>query len=548
MKNALTLLFYLAFSTFCLGQEFNLTLGKKSKVKEKEYIVGQSFSDGDAFYIYNYKAKMFSELPFASKKLKLFTRKFDSSNNPTSKTRLGVSKKNMVDWGIKYKDGQLYWLTTKFSKSDKQISFYFQIMNTDGKIKEVRKVASLSQRNKYERSIVGWDFSDDMSKIIIVAESSKLNIDELESLFKVEYKDKVYEADVITLDSDLNLISKANYQPGSHFLYNTVVDWLVSNDGHAFVAVKHYEEKLAFHSQRHFPFEDDIDNNVQLFSLPLGAKAFQKLDSISNDKIIKSIKLAQKDKNTIVIAGYSGKSKTPKANYVFISEFDTKSKALSTKKVLDLPVEVLKQLNAISKNDNGLSNYAHIKGIEFFNDGSFAFIGETSFKSSNTINPFAKNDSRGPLFLYNADDKIILIFDNDYKLKDSYVIPIRYNSEDKYNAGFVAINTGSNLLLLYHDNLKAVKKGTYMKKDGIYSRGFTAYTPTIASFTEGEINRKFLIEDKDRTLAGISLNILSSLVLDAKNTYLVFHYPVGFQYKSVKVASFEYTEQVKLNN
>lgn len=116
---------------------------------------------------------------------------------------------------------------------------------------------------------------------------------------------------------------------------------------------------------------------------------------------------------------------------------------------------------------------------------------------------------------------------------------IRFHTDYKKNAGYVLVNTGEDVLLIYHDKISAVEKGEFVKDKGSHAGSFAAFAATLASFNDGKINRRFLIEDKKRKLAEISLNVASSLSIDTDKNFLVFDFPIAFTKKSIKIAAFD---------
>lgn len=427
------LLFVAAGLSNIYAQDIEVEIGESFKARSKYSFVDFIHGDENNFYSYSYKGvTLFKGNPVLHK--------FDNNYNEIYAKEILSPFESSYSYGFKYAaNGFIHWLLGEHDKKNKTIHFHIATFNLDGENVDIKKVGTLENFRVLQKPDINWKESEDKTKFAIVTASNNSR------------KKDGFASLVAVYDQDLNIFNEITLDLDHDSKLTEVTDFLISNNGDLYLAVRMNRNSLNYREDLYkFPQTKVVNQDTKVFYIPNGQKNVTEFGIIKKKgQEVKNIVFKQSKDNNIYISGTYGMLNDAISTGIFINKYG-KNNQLEFSKTHSIPqnflVNVSKNVLGTSKDKiQGFNNFLRTNGLEIMNDGSVYLIAENRSTKSTTVR------NGGTYYEFITEEKFITYFDNEGKIKNSFVVPQSIKHQSIRTQSYFAYNTGEKLYLILND-------------------------------------------------------------------------------------------------
>jgi hypothetical protein len=368
--------------------------------------------------------------PYQEAILEKYDREFNLVFSKTYRT----DKSNIASLGMRYFNGQIFWLFSETNKREDYIRYYLQPIDLNGKKGKLIEIAKFNYENSDVLPQVSWYVSRDSSKLLFQAITDKNRPTEK------------FRGHLSVLNKDLNVLYSKKMNLSFPEKQVEVLTNTIKNDGSAYALVKIYDDPRARETKKAEDKGSVAAYDIVLIRYAAGADPKQ-IPIDVNQAYISAASLSTNRQDDLKCAGFYANTRSGTVNGVFFLDLNQDGSVRQTR-VREFSPEDIQNLGNRNvekdrRGDLGLGD--DFRFSEFFirDDGSAVVTAEENYTVTTTN--FYLRSQQTTTYHY-SNDIIALMIDNQGNIERVKRIP-------KYQIGTNTDYFLSNASILYKDDV-----------------------------------------------------------------------------------------------
>ena len=491
MKKLIVALSFLTCYLTATAQKATIVWGQESK-KETSFGSLVMGSNGEIIKLsYEYKGGgMFGGRQTVTP---ILTR-YDNRFNEVKSNSFVVDEKGIRMSGILRIKNLIYLMSNKYDKDSKSTSYFAQAinvtsLNTEGPVINFGSfdAAGGGFFSGTTESTVKFIQSKDSSKLLVFA-MTPYNKKENEKYYMAVYDDnmkKLWEKTV-----ELPYLDK----------FVMMYDYFVTNKGEVGVLFKHYDQEVKKEAVRVDGAKVPAYKTKLIIYNNTSAKAPEMIFNLNN-KFIHNIDLTTDASDNLTLFGTYKEKESGHINGYFISSIDTKSNAVSLKKMEAFPQDLVELLDkddqgSKKEKDPGLQVYFRLKESMLRDNGSLDYILEFYRMVEHTV---SNGRYTRTYYTYEYGDIIVVNVNQAGKTTFVRIPKMQFSTDFTAASSFVSITHNNKLYFFYNDDKDNIDRDLTKKPATCSHFGGSSFVMTTVD-EKGAFTRQELFTNKGQSL------------------------------------------------
>jgi|GEM_PF-1513928 len=391
--------------------------------------------------------------------------------------------------------GKLYMFTNRYDKESKSTTFYCQALDitTLNPVGKVITLGSFDAINKSSQSTVGYELSQDSSKILLFGLSP----------YSKKDNEKYYMA---VYDNDMKKIWENTVELPYRDKYVTVFDKLVTNEGKVAIVIKHYDqevsresisqdgERVPSYKTKFIVFDDSKSKPVE-YILNI------------NNKYVHTLQVTDDNANNLVLFGLYKERYNGYVSGFFVTTIDKTTKEATTKKMAAFPEELVEQVKkdkqgSDKERDPGFGPQFRLVDIVDRNDKSKDYLIEYSSEVYHPASSYynGRTTVYTPAYwVYRYGDIIDICTKANGSTVMTRIPKLQASTNIRMYSNFKALPYKDKLLLFYNDDKDNIDRDITKKPDDVDKFHKSVFTMSVID-SKGALTRSVILDHRDMKL------------------------------------------------